>query len=250
MNEMEAFRESIRRCGLKQSEIATQVGISAAYLSDILKGKRDGTAAVRQRIAEVLRQKEAAMPFLGSGELAAANWASVPFCGDLRLAAGVGATVDEAGLEALNRQVAIPADRPYLKIDPATETDMPVVAYAPALARNLGRDRAGTPLTLSDLENLRAFRVGGDSMEPLLARDGIVVVDLKQHDVAHIENRGLYVLTTDQESGEFKAKRLSWAEKGRTVAIESENKAYKTEYRRAPEITLLGKIIWAWRDTF
>lgn len=237
------IRTALKKRGAKQSDIAAKAGISTAYLSDILNGKRRGTEEVRRRI------RDATAAYLSAGELAALGCAAVPFADGLNVAAGVGATADDRGLAELNRQLA--AESSYVRIPPLdNEVDEPVVVYAPALVRTLGRDRAGTALTNGDLEHLRAFRVGGDSMEPLLAKGGLVVVDMRRNDAAHIENGAPYVLTTEPESGEFKAKRLSWVEKGHTVAIESENKAYKTEYRRVEEITILGKIIWAWRDTF
>ena len=92
------------------------------------------------------------------------------------------------------------------------------------------------------------FRVGGDSMEPLIAKGGIVLADLKHNDVGHIHEGGVYVLCWDREDGECAVKYLRWAERGKLLSVESENSFYKPVFKRVDEVLLIGRVIWAWRD--
>jgi phage repressor protein C with HTH and peptisase S24 domain len=109
-----------------------------------------------------------------------------------------------------------------------------VVVHGPSLGRRSAK-------------NLQAFRVGGDSMEPLIGQGGLVLADLSQNDFQRLREGGIYVLCWDLEVGECAVKRLKWAEKGHILAIESENPDYGTLYRPLSEASLIGQVIWSWR---
>ncbi len=137
----------------------------------------------------------------------------MPFSDNMRLAAGPGGTIavtDEA--EASH-----------------------IVVHGPSLGRH-------------NAKKLQAFRVGGDSMEPVIAKNGIVMADLKHNDARHIHEGGIYVLCWDREEGECAVKYLRWAERGKLLSVESENNFYKPVFKNVDEVILIGKVIWAWRD--
>jgi transcriptional regulator with XRE-family HTH domain len=87
---------------------------------------------------------------------------TVPFSDNMKLAAGGGGTI------------------------PITEDSesSPVVVYGPALGRSSPR-------------HLQAFRVGGDSMEPLIAEGGLVVADTSENDIRKLKDGKIYVLCWD-----------------------------------------------------
>jgi len=95
--------------------------------------------------------------------------------------------------------------------------------------------------------HLRGYVVGGDSMEPLIADGGIVVADLARNRADNLREGAAYVINYDEE-GPGAVKYLRWAEKGKRLALESENKFYKTVYRKIREVTLIGQVIWSCRE--
>jgi phage repressor protein C with HTH and peptisase S24 domain len=96
---------------------------------------------------------------------------------------------------------------------------------------------------------MQAFRVGGDSMEPLIAQDGIVMVDVSKNDITDLDEGEIYVLCWDISTEECAVKRLKWADWGSLLAIESADpNAYETIYRRPEDVVLVGKVIWTWRE--
>ena len=111
----------------------------------------------------------------------------------------------------------------------------PVVVHGPSLGRR-------------SAHQLQAFRLGGDSMDPVLVSGGIVIADLAQNELGRLREGAVYVLCWDLFDGECAAKYLRWAEKGRWLSIESENKRYPPVVKPVEEVKLIGKIIWAWRE--
>jgi phage repressor protein C with HTH and peptisase S24 domain len=73
-----------------------------------------------------------------------------------------------------------------------------------------------------------------------------VVADLTKNRAESLKEGSLYVISYDEEkSGAVKF--LRWAEKGRLLALESENKLYKPVFRRVKEVTLIGRVVWSCR---
>lgn len=217
---------------VKQKEIAARVNISVSYFNDLYKGRKSGQESVRRDIAKALgyddyesfldlgRKELGQAPLRRAGAEAEKCWPEdladffrVPFSDQMRLAAGGGGTIPITDGE-----------------DTST-----VVVHGPSLGRLNAR-------------NLQAFRVGGDSMEPIIAKGGIVLADLTQHEVRNLHEGRIYVLCWDLEDGECAVKRLKWAERNKLLAIESENGFYETIYRRPTEVRLIGRVIWSWRD--
>jgi hypothetical protein len=98
-------------------------------------------------------------------------------------------------------------------------------------------------------EGLRAFRVGGDSMEPIIAEGGLVVVDTKFDNPQGIVNGHIYVLCYDLDDGECQVKYLRWGKKNDTIIIYSPNHVvYPPKIKTLEEIQLIGPVIWSWRN--
>jgi transcriptional regulator with XRE-family HTH domain len=219
----EALQHFIHRHG-DQSSLADQAEISRPYLNDILNGRRGGTEEKRRALAAALgypgRHYE---DFLDLGRAICAGrplpepLADSPNEADLAVAGYFQIPLDQASQPAgLQGQ------------KPAAEA---IVVHGPTLGVKSGR-------------HLRAFTVGGDSMEPLLAQGGLVVADLTKNRAENLKDGSIYVLRYD---GGEAVKFLRWAEKGKLLALESENKSYKPVFRRVKEVILIGRVIWSCR---
>jgi hypothetical protein len=151
---------------------------------------------------------------LSQEELRERGFISVPFSEDLRLDAGRGGTI------------------------PVTsDADVsPVIVHGPSLGRRTAR-------------NLQAFRVGGDSMEPVIAAGGIVMADLSENNPMNLKQDKIYVLCIDMQDGICAVKYLRWGVKGESVIISShDSQQYGPISRSLEEIQLIGRVIWAWRE--
>ncbi|MDR2935660.1 MAG: LexA family transcriptional regulator [Candidatus Adiutrix sp.] len=224
----EAFRlwlgDYIRERGLTQLKAALNLDVVPGTINHILTGRRRpslelmekmlGRAGLgyRETLARYLKTPAGPAP-LDDQAMVEQGFLKVPFSDDLRLAAGGGGAV------------------PFTY----EAADSPVVVHGPSLGRR-------------NAHQLQAFRLGGDSMEPLLASGGIVIADLSHNDLNHLREGSVYVLCWDLYDGECAAKYLRWAEKGRWLSIESENKRYAPVVKAVEEVRLIGKIIWAWRE--
>jgi transcriptional regulator with XRE-family HTH domain len=224
----EAFRlwlaEYIRERRLTQLKAALNLDVVPGTVNHILTGRRQpsldliekmlGRAGLdyREALAPYLKAPAGPAP-LDDQAMVEQGFLKVPFSDDLRLAAGGGGAV------------------PFTY----EAADSPVVVHGPSLGRRNARQ-------------LQAFRLGGDSMEPVLASGGIVIADLSHNDLSRLREGSVYVLCWDLYDGECAAKYLRWAEKGRWLSIESENKRYAPVVKAVDEVRLIGKIIWAWRE--
>ncbi|UQZ90026.1 hypothetical protein C4J81_12770 [Deltaproteobacteria bacterium Smac51] len=232
-----ALKTEVKESLDTQTNIAKKAGISVAYLNDLIHGRRFGTEDVRRRLAVVfgwphyeaflnIGRQELGMPlvkeapaeesdphYMNTVELSDRGFFAVPFSDNMRLAAGPGGTIEV--------------------------TDEAEVSHIVVHGPSLGRHNA---------KKLQAFRVGGDSMEPVIAKNGIVMADLKHNDARHIHEGSIYVLCWDRDEGECAVKYLRWAEKGKLLSVESENSFYKPVFKSVDEVVLIGKVIWAWRD--
>jgi len=93
--------------------------------------------------------------------------------------------------------------------------------------------------------SLAAFKVGGDSMEPTIMKDGVIVVDLADKGWDKFKDMGIYMLRLD---GVPAVKRLKWAKKNVFLVVISDNPDEDTKYREVEEVELFGRVIWIWGE--
>ena len=220
-----------------QSRIAAISDVEPAYFNQILKGKKPGSDEARRKIASALgfpgrqyedfldigrdilagrkprEQEPAYLNLSAEPDPDAHEFLRIKFSDQMKLAAGGGGAI------------------------PVTEDEecSKIIVHGPSIGRR-------------NAKYLQAFRVGGDSMEPLIAENGIVLADLRQNSVTQLNNKHIYVICWDLDYGECAVKYVSWAEKDRLLAIESENKFYETIYRKPKEVLVIGRVIWSWRE--
>lgn len=93
-------------------------------------------------------------------------------------------------------------------------------------------------LTSSSPKNLAIIGVKGDSMEPTLNDDDIVLLDMSKTDLSW---DGLFVLRYDNA---LHVKRVSRSPQRGSVRIMSDNRLYDPIDLPAEEVTPIGKVLW------
>lgn len=112
----------------------------------------------------------------------------------------------------------------------ATEAAVEALAFRTDWLRRMGVNPA----------NARLVKVRGDSMEPLIHDQDIVMIDRGRRSV---QSGRVYALL---EGAEARVKRLDRPDR-ETLVIRSDNPAYPSELRRGPEIdaiTVIGQVVW------
>jgi len=107
-----------------------------------------------------------------------------------------------------------------------------VVVYKPELQ---GRSK----------HNLAAIKVGGDSMEPTIIKDSIVVVDMS--DKEHIDGKMFAVNTPESGLDMASIKRVPTWEKGFVLLSDKPNfppVLSPLDWNRL----CVGRVVWMWRD--
>jgi len=218
--------------------MALTLGFAPEYFHQVFKGTRAGAGSddYRRNVATALgypgaryeeflqigrdklagREPRETEPFgISPEDLPPGEFLRVRYSDKMRLAAGTGATVVDYD-----------------------EDSSPVIVHKGALGQKNYRPSM-----------LQAFKVGGDSMEPLIAKDGIVLVTL-QDNIMNIKEGEIYVLCWDRADGECAVKTLRWVEgeKGKLLSIESLNTFYPPKVKRVKDVVLIGRVIWSWRE--
>jgi len=231
-NIFQAALQKVMSGRYKQKELAELVDISIPYLNDLYRGRKNGQEPVRRRIASALGYEDYET-FLDVGRLElglaplravheklrgtddrAAEFFKAPFSDNMLL----------SGMSP-NLSIAVTSD----------EKRSPVMVHGPSLG-------------VASARGLQAFRVEDDAMEPMIGYGGIVLADLTRNDPASLREGDLYVLCWESLRNRATIRRLKWAEKGKILAMESENPSYETVYRGIAEVRLIGKVIWSSRN--
>lgn len=93
-------------------------------------------------------------------------------------------------------------------------------------------------VTRSSPKNLSIISVKGDSMEPSLKDDDIVMVDVSKRNLGY---DGMFVV---RHMDVLKVKRLRLSPDRSTITLISDNQAYAPEVWPAEEIEVIGRVIW------
>lgn len=92
-------------------------------------------------------------------------------------------------------------------------------------------------------KDLALISVKGDSMEPVLSNEDLILVDMRKN---HVEDNAIYVL---QLNGSLLVKRIQHKLDG-SLHVMSDNPRYEAEIvnaERAPELHVLGRVVWSGR---
>ncbi len=227
-----ALLEAVKERGA-QARLSRDSGIGTSYINNIVKGRDSGSESTRRALATalgfpgrryedflevgraLLEGREIPRPAESSAPVddSLADFFRVPYSENTRLAPG------SEGLVPVSRDL---------------ETS-PVMVHGPTIGR-------------SNSWGLRAFAVDEEAMEPLIARGGLVLVDLKQTNYRRIRNNDLYLVCGDFDEDRALVRQLEWAGREQDrLALKAADGRYPTLYRHPREIRILGRVLWAWR---
>ena len=92
-------------------------------------------------------------------------------------------------------------------------------------------------------KDLALISVKGDSMEPVLSNEDLILIDMRKN---RVEDNAIYVLQLD---GTLLVKRIQRKLDG-SLHVMSDNPRYEAEIvkaERAPELHVLGRVVWSGR---
>lgn len=251
MESADLFRESLRailrsKPRGNQGGLAEAVNVGRKHLNDFLGGRKPLSESKREEIAKYLGYNYEDFLRIGrklvSGQLNSFSDSEIPECENQFNLLVSSEDQKELFQQQGHDYLGIPlyesgrlaADPTGYTFDPQEEPESTVVIYRPELK---GRR----------YHNLRALRVGGDSMWPVIPKGSIVVADLSDREFV---DRRIYVVNYDEtENGMPVAgvKRIRQGKQG--FVLVSENREY------LPEITSLdwrdlvvGRVVWMWRS--
>ena len=225
------FKSLIEKSGVRhQKDLAKILGVSDNAITNYVNKGRVPKGPILKKISEYFNvsmgwllagegQNEPEAPILSDKELKNQGFIKIPFSTTMKLAAGNGGTT-------LN----------YIDVDEDADSST-IIIHGPTLG-------------VHNANHLQAFRVDGDSMEPLIAQGGIVLVDktVTRLDDDRFREGGIYMLCWEDD-GLCAIKRVRWADRPTLLAIESANPNSPTIFKKPKEIhQLIGKIIWSWRE--
>lgn len=239
MKASDFFRKAVidlmEETGTRQSVLADSLGIKRPHMNSYLKGRRGFSENKREEIANFFGKTYLEVLDLGRGIFQkeprplivqtrtgkeqdllqgnAANFRGVPLLESGRLAAWSNGFV----------------------FDVYEKAESEMIVYLPELGHHANH-------------NLVAARVGGDSMEPIIPENSIVIVDLDDREFA--DNK-TFVLNINEGGVDTAAiKRVRKAEESKGFVLLSENP------KDMPRIVVesdwlrlcIGRVIWMWRS--
>lgn len=201
-------RDRLREKGLKQRHLAEHLGLDQDKISKSLSGVRRFTADEALAIKKFLSDQSALadMPEVVRASEGTPNGKKLITVYQVTASAGGGALAETEDLAAYS--LAFPPN--YLE-----------------------------KLTRSNPKNLSIISVKGDSMEPTLHDDDIVMLDFSKRD---LNFDGLFVLRFGET---LHVKRVARSSKREHVKIISDNRGvYPPEDVHIGEVEVVGKVIW------
>lgn len=196
------IRDQLEKRGISQAVLGEAIGLTSVQINKILTGYRRLQSDEADRIRDFLGD-EPPISRVENGESGPESARLVPVM-DISASAGFGAMVE---YEAVAYSLAFPPD--YL-----------------------------AKVTRSSPKNLSIISVKGDSMEPSLKDDDIVMVDVSKRNLGY---DGMFVV---RHMDVLKVKRLRLSPDRSTITLISDNQAYAPEVWPAEEIEVIGRVIW------
>jgi len=188
----------------EKSELAAYIGVGNDVLTKILKGIRNVQPTEAPLVVKYFEERDGDIGLSEPvAKFAAPGTAMIPVY-DVAASAGNGSIVE---YEPIADQLAFPRD--YLK-----------------------------KLTKSDPRNLAIISVKGDSMEPTLKDDDIVLLDASKTSL-HFD--GLFVLRFGDA---LHVKRVTRSAKYGFITILSDNQTYPPQEHAADDVAVIGKVLW------
>ena len=229
------------------SRLAKKIGVTQGQLSNVIAGRKFSDESWRRSVADKLRLDYDVMIGVSLIENDQQSLqkpkSNLPpqHPTDYNLIIHVNSQTDKDRLNGISESYrGIPlyesgklaAGVNGLEFDPYEEPASMVIVYKPELQG-------------CSMHNLAALKVGGDSMEPTITKESIVVVDLS--DKALIEGKVFVVNTPESSLDMASIKRVRKWEKG--FVLLSDNPKYPPDLSPLDWNRLcVGRVVWMWRN--
>ena len=193
-----------------KAQLARDAEISFTQLSDMLTGRRQGSEEQRRAVAKALSWEYEDLLKFGQNILNGKPDLASEF-------------------ESKEDFFRIPLLVPGAKVD----SQNTVVVHGPTIGRKSGH-------------KLIAIHAPDDSMEPLIAKGGLVVVDSSLSDLKALVDNTVYVIE-EIESNKTQIRQIEKIRKD-LLALKPLNDHYPAAYLNHTGITLIGIVIWLSRQ--
>lgn len=244
MKPSDYFRQSLKhylngRPWGSQSDLAKKAGLTPRHLNDFLGERRAMTEDDQMKIVDIIKADYLSFLQLGKSLIDGKS----PYQSKPRpVLIQTHREADKENIEAeaytaipfyeSGRMAAFSNGAAFDRYEAPTSS---VVVYMPELG-------------IRAKHRLAATRVGGDSMEPLIPENSIIVIDLDDREFA--DNKIYAVALDDELDMLFAVKRVRKFEKAEGFLFMSENQNY------APRLVVvsdwhrlcIGRVIWMWRS--
>jgi hypothetical protein len=225
VHHMDLWRRERGRGG--KTALAKAIKVSTGLVGDVLAGRTRGSERTRRAMAAFLGFPGPGYErFLEIGRRLAED-------------AGLGQGPEGELQAAEDGHVLVPVyERARVGSDGRLELvreggDGPAAVYAPVPVR-FGR------------KPLRAFRVLGGWMEPLIAEGGVVVAE--ETALQSLDGGGPHVLCLDLGRGALEVRIAAWASPGGSLVIASADSIRRPPFvRPVDDVAVIGRVVWSSR---
>lgn len=241
--------------GLSKAKFARKLGMKDHQIRDMERGKTSPTVEMIRRVVEHF-QVDADWLIAGSGDMAAEKSplyeTPMSDMDDEELVAELRRRLEKPGARIEREPVLVWGDQSKVRQEEALGNFRAVPLMADAAAAGHGRvveeEIESWAVIHSSVvpegHEVRAVRVEGESMSPLLPEGTIVAVDFNRADPREADGR----IVAARREGEVVVK--WWCRHDGHIMLESQNPAWAPIYVEPGEEegALLGQVVWAWQD--
>ena len=207
----------IEKMGIKPVELAKRIGTTSQYINNLVNEEKGFSDKAASKLAEAFG--------VGVEEFYKGIFPEELFESKINIS-------DDYKAVPLYESGKLSAGNNGIEFDKYEKHDSMVIVFKPELQGRLNH-------------KLAAIRVGGESMEPTVIKNSIVLIDLS--DNQYIESRMFAVNTPEAGLDMVSIKRVQKWEKG--FVLLSDNQNFKPILTELDWNRLcVGRIVWMWRD--
>ena len=217
------LKSEMIKSGISAAELARRSGVLTSFIYDILNGKSSNPSIIK--LAHVAESLGVSLPYLVHSEL--------------------GNPITNKRGRDIDRDEAIYISIPHIKLNSSKNIKKGIVSFKEEdepyrfNARWL-HDRFDGKTT-----SLRILTINGDSMEPTICHNDIVIIDTNQK----VPSPPSIFIIFDGLG--LSAKRLEYvfANDYQRIRVISDNPRYSTYERLVSDVTVVGRVVWFSRAT-
>jgi phage repressor protein C with HTH and peptisase S24 domain len=206
------LRMEMKKRGISSAELAKRADVKTSFLYDVISGKSTNPSTIKlARVAESL---------------------------DVSLAYLAG---NEAGSQERPENSTAYLAVPRITVDITADGNR-VVTQEHTAEYYYFRKSWVTEHLKTTAATLRLLYIRGDSMDPTLQHDDIVLVDMSRKTPTP---PGIFIVF---DGLGLSAKRLEYVDRQKTIRLISDNPQYTTYERSVEETVIIGRVVWFARE--